>query len=317
MENVAVLDFGSARMKMRAMEHKENGETESFFYSDETHLATNVDENNTLPLDYFHNVFMEKVKHFIGLAKKHNCKKMLSIGTHIFRELKNADYVTKELEPYIGKINIISGETEGAIFYDLMKSKLDTPNFLLIDVGGGSVQMIGEKGDACYSTPTGTFSLEKLYQKSKEKAEQSELSNMESHVSEAIDKVWKYEKNGYSLLVLGSSHMESLMNSMADFAKSEKVKKGYRKEFELTDFEEIYDEIKCQPYKSLAGYYPANPVMLGGVDKTLIHTITTAKKFNISKVLPTNESTSSALLELLAKKPEALVEKGLEIFELN
>ncbi len=207
MNNIAVLDFGSARLKLSIATFEDDNVTYVAF-KDETYLSSHVDESGNVDLEYYHSHFIPKVISFLNVAREHSCTLAISIGTHVFRELANREVALGELESYIGKLNIISGEVEGRLFYYRVKGLIKEDDFILLDIGGGSVQIVDRS--VAFSIPTGTFSLEKMFQSSKEFATEKEIGKMREFINENLSSMPNVVGRG---IVFGSSCMRDFVVS--------------------------------------------------------------------------------------------------------
>lgn len=311
MKNIAVLDFGSARLKLNIAKF-ENESISYLSFKDETYLSSHVDAHGYIDLEYYHNNFIPKVEHFLNIAKSHNCSVTISIGTHIFRNLSNKENVLKELEKYIGKLNIISSETEGRLFYYRVEKLTNSNNFILLDIGGGSVQIINE--NVVFSMPTGTFSLEKKFQSSKEYATEVEIDKMKKFIYKEMDSMPQIV--GYSNIVFGSSCMKDFTTSSFKFL--EPNSNINMSEFTpINLYQHLFNKLKDVPYKELSEYYPQNPFFMYGADKLLLNLLCICEKLSVKNIKPTNESLSTSLLNIAHDDPTFMGKLGIEFFNLE
>jgi hypothetical protein len=309
--NTAVLDFGSARLKLNIAKF-ENEDILYLSFKDETYFSSHVDQYGVVDLEYYHSYFIPKLKEFLNIAKEHNCTTSISIGTHIFRNLSNNEIVLKELENYIGKLNIISSEAEGRLFYYRIEELIDTKDFILLDIGGGSVQIVDK--NIAFSIPTGTFSLEKEFQKSKEYATEDEINKMREYIHKNLRSMPKMK--GHDNIVFGSSCMKDFIISCFRILCPES-------DMDMSNFAQIcfyqglFDKLKYIPYKKLSEYYPDNPFFMYGSDKLLLNLLCISEKLNINSIKPTNESLSTSLLNIAHNAPSFMNKLNIKCFRLS
>ena len=144
MEKLAAFDIGSNAVRM---------------------LTANWDQKNTLKIcrririplrlgsqsfsqGYFSDYFIDKTATiFEGLRnvmEREHISRYRAVATSAYRETRNADAMGKEVFRRSGiTIEAISGDVEGRIIFDAIKRKFDwqKKNFLLIDIGGGSLEL--------------------------------------------------------------------------------------------------------------------------------------------------------------------------------
>jgi exopolyphosphatase/pppGpp-phosphohydrolase len=310
MEKVAIIDLGSARTKVAIMKSFEG---DLIRLKDESNLSTHVNEANELDVSFVRSYLVPKLNDYLSLARENSCTKLLTIGTHIFRTIKNKDEVTSLIEESIGTLNIIDGWQEGVIFYSWIKTKFPSEKVLVVDVGGGSVQLaFGDTEDQVISFPTGTFTLEAKYQLGKDIATNEEIEAMRSGVRSALFNEGPKGKD-FDIAVMGS-------NCMVDFTSSALRKAGISpvkaREGEviitIDELTELFNQIKGVKYAELEAYYPQNKFFMYGADKALLNMIEICHAYRITDISPTNESVSTALQGILSESPAYLDKFGIK-----
>lgn len=317
MDNIAILDIGSARTKATIAIYK-NGTLEYIKLKDETQLSSHHNEDNVIDESFVTNDLLKKLIEFKEVAIKHNCKRLLTLGTHVLRKAKNADSVSTLIKSVTGELNIIESWLEGALFFSWLKSKFKIENLAVVDIGGGSVQIaLGETKDAIYSLPTGTFSLEKEFQKSKEFCSEAELNLMASHIRAEIEKQ-EIPQTKVDVLIMGSNCMEDFVDSSYNQAKINQHISYFQniKVEKLNSLKVLFDQIKHKEYRELETYYPQNKFFMYGADKAFINLFEVCSYLKVDLILPTNESISTALVDTLSMKPETLERYGISFYNL-
>lgn len=307
MENIAIFDIGSARTKATIAIYK-SGTLEYIKLKDETQLSSHLNEDNVIDESFVTNVLLKKLNEFKEIAIKHNCTRLLTLGTHVLRKAKNADRVSALIKSVTGELNVIDSWLEGALFFSWLKSKLQIENLAVVDIGGGSVQIaLGETKDAIYSIPTGTFSLEKDFQKSKEFCSETELNLMANHIRTEIE-IQKIPQVKVDVLIMGSNCMQDFIESSFNQANL-KLHNSHFENIEverLDSLKALFDQIKHKKYSELEAYFPQNKFFMYGADKALINLFEVCNSLKVDLILPTNESISTALVDTLSMKPETL-----------
>lgn len=82
------------------------------------------------------------------ISKKYGCEDVLLTGTNAFRIASNKDEIITEIKNKYGYgLNVISGEEEAKYSYlGAVSSYNDDKKYLVIDIGGGSTEIIYGKG---------------------------------------------------------------------------------------------------------------------------------------------------------------------------
>lgn len=115
---------------------------------------------------------------FKNQLENHNVRSWRAVATSAMRESENGPEVVQIIEQLTGiKIEIISGEEEAKLVTDAIQQKLDLSQgrSLLIDIGGGSVELIASVNGQTLqkqSFPIGMVRLLKLHEEMKKTIEQ-------------------------------------------------------------------------------------------------------------------------------------------------
>jgi len=90
------------------------------------------------------------LKGYLKRCQEMEVQKIFAVGTSALREAKNSDHFLKRVKEEFGlSIDVISGEEEARLsFLSVARdSKKSRKNLLVVDVGGGSTELILGKGD--------------------------------------------------------------------------------------------------------------------------------------------------------------------------
>lgn len=176
MVNISAIDVGSNAMRMVVGEVDESG-------------RVNTIENTRLPVRLGQDVFSkgyleektiqqteEAFLRFKHMAESFDIQHLRAVATSAAREARNSDILVDRVFQTSGiEIEIISGEEEARLIHSAVAHVLDLKNrrTLLIDIGGGSVEVTLSSGQNIISTDSynmGTVRLlEKLNGKGKTK----------------------------------------------------------------------------------------------------------------------------------------------------
>lgn len=314
MGNIAIIDIGSANIKMR-IGKVSNDKIENILEKKEvSQLTENTNEDGIIDIDFINKLLIKKLSNFLQLIKENHCTKLIITGTHALRTAKNSNEILETIEKEIGKINIISSWEEGAIVYQrLIQCSSKEDKFGFIDVGGGSVQLsFGNNKKDIYSIPTGSYTLEKKYQKNTKMATSNELNEMKEQIILEYSNI-NLKKHKLDYLYFGSNVMENFTKSA--FYKADIEISTYRN-IHISKYKKLYEDIKGKEYIEVYDYFPENKMFMHGADKALLNLLTTCEMLNCELITPTNESLSSSLLYLVANKNDNFSKLNLIVNEV-
>ena len=155
MVNIAAIDVGSNAMRMAVGEVDETGQVQAI-------------ENIRLPVRLGRDVFSQGVLEektiqqteeaflrFKRMAKQFNVRQLRAVATSAAREAQNNDLLLDRVFRTSGiEIEIINGEEEARLIHLAVAHKLDLGNkhTLLIDIGGGSIEVTLSTGQSIIAT---------------------------------------------------------------------------------------------------------------------------------------------------------------------
>lgn len=117
---------------------------------DPIRLAAGLGPDNQLSAEAM-DTAVRCLRDFSAILRQHRLDAVRVVATNTLRVAKNADVLLPRLEEAIGyPVEIISGEEEGRLIYMGVARALGRPDErrLVIDIGGGSTEIIAGAGDA-------------------------------------------------------------------------------------------------------------------------------------------------------------------------
>lgn len=126
---------------------------------------------------------------FSALIKKFNCEKVVAVATSAARDVSNGHLLIEMGAKYSIPISIVDGATEAKItFSGALDATMDSENALVIDVGGGSTEIIGAdsgRNVKGYSLNVGSVRLNEMFLKS-HPCSKEDLSQLDAYVREQL-----------------------------------------------------------------------------------------------------------------------------------
>lgn len=308
-EQVVIFDLGSARTKILVAEKNADGSLNYFKSSIETSLSKlPMNEADSEVIQKYTKALYEAVVELSKQIKSGLKTRVITVATQAIRRA-NGHFapVLEQLKPIIGEVNVLSPEKEGRIFFKGLLKKYGEEalqNAVLVDIGGGSVQVVWREDNQTKfgSYPMGTYSLEREFKISGIPLNDDMENKITKYISSFINTLPKLAK--VEKVIMGSNCMQDFMNTA--YKKAGIIWDG--KEMKRADVQQLLNELKGRPYADLAGYYPQNPMLLYGMDKALIIISLLSEYFDCDKIVPTDESLSTAMVEMAFNNPEKLDE---------
>lgn len=166
-ENVAVIDIGSNSIRMSIMQVGEGHSYRMICQMKEAlRLSAQMDNTGVLPPAAVQRT-VEVLLAFQRQIQLHQVKRVRAVATAALRRAKNRVAIVEEIWEKTGiRVEIISGETEA--YYDYLGVAYTVPleNFVLIDTGGGSTELVlvqQRKLTARISIPYGAVVLGEMF----------------------------------------------------------------------------------------------------------------------------------------------------------
>lgn len=144
---IAVIDVGTNTIRLLVGCVKEGNIVRIATNRFVTRLGQDLQKTGRLSTDSIEKSITSILK-LKGLCKKYGVKKIIALGTSALREAKNSKEFLTDVKKNAGiDIEVISGEKEAeltlkGILPSLHHSIAPFPNFLLVDIGGGSTEWI-------------------------------------------------------------------------------------------------------------------------------------------------------------------------------
>ena len=207
------------------------------------------------------------------IIKEHNCEKTIVNGTQTLRVAKNSAIILNEIKNRFGfELSIVSGETEALYsFKGALTSFSDRNNYIMIDIGGASTEVVFGNHDEIYfrkSFPIGVVTSKETFLKNNPPLE-NEITSLKSELATIFFELSQIDfKNSSTIAVAGTpTTLAALKQELTEYSE-EGIEKSIltRNDLEnyITEFRKLtYSEIKTQ----------FSPIIIGREDVILSGTI--------------------------------------------
>ncbi len=163
---LAIIDIGSNTIRMNVYIKKSEGPFEMAFNSKEMaglvgHIEYgSLSESGIIKL-------LEVLSRFSLILKRLNIKEVYPFATASLRNIKNSEDIIQRVKNNLGfDIHLVSGNEEGELGYIGAKSIVHRDKGLLVDIGGGSAELVPFKDDkivTSVSLPMGSLNFYRNY----------------------------------------------------------------------------------------------------------------------------------------------------------
>ena len=144
MSYLAAIDIGSNALRL-AIAHQTGHDLHLSYRSREAvRLGSSVFSSGQIDEPIFEDL-KKALLQFKNQLANHNVLKYRAIATSAMREAQNSNEIVEKLHKQTGiQIEVISGEEEARLVSLAISQKVDLnhDNFLLIDIGGGSIELV-------------------------------------------------------------------------------------------------------------------------------------------------------------------------------
>ncbi len=213
---IACIDIGTNSVRMAVYDKEIDINSEKYLVT--TRLGYNVDRLKKLDDDRMKDT-LDALKEYYLLAKKQGAEKVYAIATSAVRDSVNKDYFTQKIRDIGIDIEVISGKKEAELGYiGVLGGLKPDGNILIIDIGGGSTELILGKDEIIHSKSLDIGAV-RMYGKfvSNEVVTAEEEENIRAYIrniiKEEINTLKKYDIKkvigiGGTITTLASMHLE-------------------------------------------------------------------------------------------------------------
>ena len=187
-----IVDIGANSMKLEIYKIKDSGKPKSVLSLSEKSVTSIYVENNNLTKEGIDEL-VSVLKDFDEVMNLVNVKTKFVFATASLRKIDNSAEVIATVKKKVGlDINLLSGEKEANTTFNSVKdSELTTDNGIVIDLGGGSCEVIDFVNKQIITSESMPIGAESSYQEyvSGMFPNQTEIINIKNRVLSELDKL--------------------------------------------------------------------------------------------------------------------------------
>ena len=282
---ISAIDIGSNAIRMMIAE-LHSGQMFSYKkYRSSVRLGSDVFKQGTISEQTIQQA-EEAFVHFAHLNKKFNIDQCRAVATSATREAQNKNELIQRIERKSKiKIDVISGIEEARLIFNAVKNEivLDNKNAVLIDVGGGSVevtQVENAKLKVSQSFPLGTVRL--LDALSKKKMSENHLKIVLGDHMQSLNHFIQKNFNGqnFEFAIGTGGNLECMARLKLDL-----LKKSPNSYCTLEELIQISDLLKTIPIKDRISKLKLRPDRADVIVPALLVVKTILRQYGIRKIL--------------------------------
>lgn len=209
MPRFAAIDIGSNSVRMMAAEVTADGTTVLAQERQVTRLGENVFREGSIS-DGALTFLADTLSRFAAIYGRLNVAGVRAVATSAVRDANNqVEFLRRASEALGTEVEIISGAEEARLIHLGVQARWPRPHerILIIDVGGGSVELIVSEGSRlvdAVSKPCGAVRLNELFLK-EDPPTPDEVTRLRSFISEKLDDFCRRHITGRFDRVIGTS----------------------------------------------------------------------------------------------------------------
>lgn len=245
-EKIGVIDLGSNSVRLMLMRIYPNG---SFKLIDEikegVRLSQGMEQDGCLQLSAMQRT-IDTIRLFTKLCRSNGIERVIAVATAAVRAAANQAEFLAQLYQQTGiQFRVLSGEEEAYYVYQGVVNSLETKSGIIVDIGGGSTEIIKIKERQLIHSTSLPFGAVNMTEKflSKDKNSPGQLEKMESFLRETFNKIpWLREEKNVGIMGIGGT--------IRNLAKIDRRRKNYPLEIThnyrlaAQDLHGIYEDTK-------------------------------------------------------------------------
>lgn len=303
-KNYAVIDIGTLKVKFLIAQILENGTIKEVYFSNNlTCFGCNMDETGGFILEKNLRATIAELLRCKELLRDYNVEKFKVISTHALRNAKNREAIKKEMEEKTGfEIENISQDQEALLFFQAVMNGFpdDKKEYTVVDVGGGSVQiLIGSKNELKFThrMQSGGQFLHEHFTKNPHIAESFTTE-------EDIERMRKYLlgqlvalPNGLKTpIVYGSTCIIDLMKAMDIPLENYPDSKTHPFKTYAKALDDFIKKILPFSYKEREEKFHFQKGYVWGIDKAFLNITALSERIDSPFIIPSNANISQGIL---------------------
>jgi len=298
-----IIDIGTLKVKLLIASLLPSGEFKEVYFSNElTCFGRGLDENNGFVREKNLEETIKELLRCKEVMKGYRVDNYRVVSTHALRRAKNKEEIVERISKETGfAVENISQEEEAKLFFKGVISGFnDAKDYAIVDVGGGSVQiLVGNKNELKKShlIQTGAqFLHEKFTDNPHFENSFTTEENLEKMRRYIIEQLLPLRGIGDLPIIYGSSNIIDLMKFIG-IPLENNPDSGTHPYITYSKYlEQFIKKILPLTYKQREEKFPFQRGYMWGIDKAFLNIIIMSECFPSSRIIPSNANIAWGLI---------------------
>ncbi len=302
-KRVAVIDIGTLKTKFEIQEFSRENIPRTIYKDKKlTVIGRDMQANQGNIGDRGLNDTLTALNQYVDILKFNNVDSYKVVATEAIRKARNADFVLQKIQEVV-KVTpeILTHEEEATIYYKYVAKDFKNDNIAVVDVGGGSVQVVvggGDKLEKSYLLKTGSYFLQESDDPNYIPSE-LDMSRATEKISVAM-KGMRDANHKVNALIYGSSNIQDVFSGLNIPMQLSGYTGLHKQKAKIADMAKVYKQILGLSYKERMPMLPEEPYYMWSIDKALLNIFELANILGVKEVVPSNANISSGIMYQLA-----------------
>lgn len=298
-----VLDIGTLKVKCQIGEVEASGKIKTLYQSNEMTLLGVEPRRDGRPQEKYLRKTIKELARCQKIFAEMGVSKVRAVSTHALREMGK---VGREIAVKIKKetglsVEIISQDEEAKLFYKAVLTDFQTKeDFTIIDVGGGSVQiLIGNKNKLkkAFLLKTGTISLWNKFTPKHTGRDFPSREDIRLMTEEVLKQLQPVPGGLKTPIIYGSSCIIELFRGIRLPMQKYGRSKTHPYKVQTTDMRRFLDKVWPIPYDLREKKYVSpTPKYMWGIDRAFLNVVELANRVGAPYVIPSNANINQGLI---------------------
>lgn len=304
MQRLAVIDIGTLKVKfLIASVNSKNEIKEIYASSTLTCFGCDLEKNKGNVIEENLVKTIKELKRCRLLLKIHAVEKYRVISTHAMRKAKNRKGVIVRIKDEVGfDVENISQEEEAKLFFSAVMRTFEDKkkDYALVDVGGGSVQVLvgNSKGlKSSYMMQTGAAFLHGNFTSNSDNPKSfTTKRDIEKMKSKIIEELINLDQGLGIPLVYGSTNIIDLMKAIGIPLSKYKDSKSHPYKTYAKYLEKFVSSMLPLNYDQRESKFNFQKGYMWGVDKAFLNVILLSKHLKSPYIIPSNANIAQGFI---------------------